>query len=89
MCANVRIVVARIKNAITVPAECIFSRGKRAVVFVERGGHYRETTVKLGRTNGDYTMITSGVKAGERLSLNDLGNQPDTDDDQARPETNP
>ena len=73
MRANVWIVMKRIEDAITIPAECVFERDGRFVVYVERDGRYREVTVKIGESSGDYTAIIQGLKEGDGIALNDLG----------------
>ncbi|GAG53465.1 unnamed protein product, partial [marine sediment metagenome] len=73
MRANARIIIRRVQNVITVPAECIFERDDRSVVYVERNGRFRRTVVQVGATSGDYTEITSGLEKGQRVALNDLG----------------
>jgi len=71
MRANARIVTKREKNAIVVPAECIFRQPKRFVVYVEQEDGYRPVPVKVGDSNGDYTALTSGLQAGQRVALNE------------------
>jgi multidrug efflux pump subunit AcrA (membrane-fusion protein) len=78
MRASVRVVSRRIKNAITIPSGCIFKRDGHSMVFVERNGKYGQVAIALGETNGEYTVITKGVKEGERIALNDLGAPPPT-----------
>lgn len=73
MRANVRIVSRRIPGVITVPSGCIFRYKGRPVVFVERDGSFARVEVALGESDGEYTAITRGLKAGQRIALNDLG----------------
>ena len=72
MRGNARIVVRRVKKAIVIPAECIFRRQGKPIVYALRAGRYQAVPVKLGASDGDYTAITSGLQAGERVALNDL-----------------
>ncbi len=76
MRATVRMVSRRIKGAIVVPSGCIFQRDGRSVVLVQRGGKFTPAAVTLGESNGDYTAITRGLRAGERIALNDLAAPP-------------
>jgi multidrug efflux pump subunit AcrA (membrane-fusion protein) len=73
MRASVVIVTRRIKQAIVVPADCVFQRDGGSICYVERGGRYRAERVKRGASNGDYTAILAGLKDGDRVALNDLG----------------
>jgi multidrug efflux pump subunit AcrA (membrane-fusion protein) len=36
-------------------------------VFVQQGDHYEKRKVQLGRINGEYQEVTSGLKEGEQL----------------------
>jgi RND family efflux transporter MFP subunit len=73
MRASVRIVSRRIPDAILVPSGCIFRRDGRSVVFVQRNGAFALAEVRTAESNGEYTAITRGLKAGDRIALNDLG----------------
>jgi Cu(I)/Ag(I) efflux system membrane fusion protein len=73
MRAAVRIVYRRIKGAVIVPTGCIFRRDGKSIVFVQRNGEFAAVAVSVGESDGDYTAITKGLKAGERIALNDLG----------------
>jgi HlyD family secretion protein len=72
MRANVRVVSRRIPGAITVPSGCVFHYEGHPVVFVKRNGSFARVEVAVGESNGEYTAITKGLKAGERIALNDL-----------------
>jgi len=73
MRAGVRVVARRIPGVITVPSGCIFRHKGYPVVFVQRDGTFARTRVTVGESNDEYTAITEGLKAGERIALNDLG----------------
>lgn len=73
MRAGVRLVSRRIRNAITVPSGCVFRRDGKSIVFAEREGRFVSLPVTVGATNGEYVEIKSGLRAGERIALNDLG----------------
>ncbi|MFB3880905.1 MAG: efflux RND transporter periplasmic adaptor subunit [Armatimonadota bacterium] len=78
MRASVRIVYRRIKGAIIVPSGCIFRRDGKSIVFVRRNGRFTAVQVTVGESNGDYTAITKGLRAGEQIALNDLGSPAST-----------
>jgi len=73
MRANVRLVARRIPAAITVPSGCVFRYKGQPVVFAQRNGTFARVAVALGESNGEYTAVTKGLKAGDRIALNDLG----------------
>jgi HlyD family secretion protein len=73
MRANVRLVAEIVKQALLVPLSCVFRYDGKSVVYVDRGGGaFGRVTVTLGRDDGDYVAITKGLKAGQRIALNDL-----------------
>ena len=73
MRAGVNIVVRKIPNVLMAPNESIFRHQGRPILYVQRNGEYRGVAVELGESNGEFTIITRGVKTGERIALNDLG----------------
>jgi RND family efflux transporter MFP subunit len=76
MQATVRIVIAEVKNVVSVPLSCVFSRGMgrhaRKIVWVRRGKRFREAPVRLGQANEESVIIESGIKAGTEIALRDL-----------------
>ncbi|MBC8063639.1 MAG: efflux RND transporter periplasmic adaptor subunit [Chlorobia bacterium] len=54
--------------ALAVPRTAIAENGdKRMVYIAEEGGKYEERLVELGRTQGDYVEILSGLEAGAKI----------------------
>ena len=72
MRAGVNIVVRKIKNVIMVPNESIFQHKGKKVVYVKQNGGYEPVNVKCEETNGEFTIITHGLSADAKVSLNDL-----------------
>lgn len=74
MRANVRLVARTIKEAILVPMGCVFRYDGKPIVYVDRGGgSFVRAVVTVGQNDGDYVAITKGLRAGQRIALNDLG----------------
>jgi RND family efflux transporter MFP subunit len=73
MRAGVRLVSRRIAGAVVVPSGCIFRRDGKSIVFAERDGRFVSAPVTTGATNGEYVEIKRGLRAGDRIALNDLG----------------
>jgi len=71
MSASVRIAVERIPNSTLVPAEAVFPRAGRAVVYVLRGSTFEERPVQIARRSGGQVRVASGVRPGERIALQD------------------
>jgi multidrug efflux pump subunit AcrA (membrane-fusion protein) len=59
--------VERVPRALVVPAEAVFRRADGPVVF--RGDE--EVRPRLGRRNGRFVEVLSGLREGDRLSLRD------------------
>jgi len=69
--ADVEIVVEKIPNAINVPAQAVFEKEGRNVVFVQSGKGFEERVVKLLRQSESTMVISEGLKAGEVIALSD------------------
>jgi RND family efflux transporter MFP subunit len=53
---------------LTVPVDAVLDSGERQRVFVDRGnGVFEPRQVKVGTREGDYAVILSGLRAGERV----------------------
>jgi HlyD family secretion protein len=75
MRANVRFIARRIPNVLCVPSGCIFRRDNQTIAYVERDGKFVRTPVTTGASNGEYTMIISGLRENDRIALNDLASK--------------
>lgn len=62
MSAQVRIISARVKNALTLPAHAIFQDKTGFYCFSLQNGTYEKVAVKKGRENEDLVEILSGVE---------------------------
>jgi len=71
MSATTRIAVERIPNSIIVPAEAVFPRSGRTVVYVLRGSTFEERPIQIARRSGGQVRVAGGVKPGERIALKD------------------
>jgi multidrug resistance efflux pump len=69
--ADVEIVVEKIPNAIYIPAQAVYEKEGRPVVFVQSGKGFQERTVKLLRRSESTMVISEGLKAGEVIALSD------------------
>lgn len=76
MRATVRIVIAEVKNVVSVPAVCVFTRGlgksQRWIVWKKRGRDFTEVPVKLGQANDEAVVIEGGLDPGAEIALRDL-----------------
>ncbi|MBT8047717.1 MAG: HlyD family efflux transporter periplasmic adaptor subunit [Xanthomonadales bacterium] len=63
------VITGSINDGIVVPAQAVFGDGEETFVYVLEGGQPEERMVTLGQRSPDLVELTSGVRAGERISL--------------------
>ena len=74
MNVSVRIVVANRRNVVQLPLEAVTQEGGEATVTVlDRSGQPVSRTVKLGLANNKNVEIVKGLRAGERVVLEEPG----------------
>lgn len=76
MVAAVRVAVERVRDGIVIPAESVFSRGGRNVVYVLRGSRFAAREVSVLRRSEDQVLVGEGIEPGERVALKDPARQP-------------
>jgi HlyD family secretion protein len=68
---QVTVVVDRVADAITIPAQAMFQKSGQNVAYVWRGTQFEERAIDVGRRSGDKIMVAKGVSAGEQVALRD------------------
>lgn len=68
---QVTVVVDKVPNALTIPAQALFLRSGQNVAYVWQGSQFEERPVEVGRRSGDRIMIAKGLSAGEQIALKD------------------
>jgi HlyD family secretion protein len=68
---QITVVVDRVPNAITIPAQAMFQKSGQNVAYVWRGTQFEERVIEVGRRSGDRIMVAKGVNAGEQVALKD------------------
>ncbi|MBV8205320.1 MAG: efflux RND transporter periplasmic adaptor subunit [Acidobacteria bacterium] len=71
MSATARVTLERMPNTIIVPAEAVFLRSGRNVVFVQHGSAFDERTIEVARRNREKVAIARGVSPGEKVATRD------------------
>jgi RND family efflux transporter MFP subunit len=71
MNVQVTVIVDRVPNSISIPAQASFQREGHTVVYVWHGGKFVERTIQVARRNRDRVLIASGLQAGDRIALKD------------------
>lgn len=70
MSANVKIPVAEVKDALTVPISAVFTEeDDKTVVYVESEQGPERREVEVGISTFEFTEIRSGIEVGERVML--------------------
>jgi len=68
---QVTVVVDRVPDALTIPAQALFQKSGQNVAYVWQGSQFEERDIEVGRRSGDKIMIARGVHAGEQVALKD------------------
>ena len=68
---QVTVIVERVPDAITIPAQAMFQKSGQNVAYVWRGTDFEERVIDISRRSGDKIMIAKGVSAGEQVALRD------------------
>ena len=68
---QITVVVDRVANAITIPAQALFQKSGQNVAYVWRGTQFEERAIDVGRRSGDKIMVAKGVRTGEQVALRD------------------
>ncbi len=88
--ADVEIVVEKIPNAVHVPAQAVFNKGGRYLVYVrQKDGRFDSREVKLKTQSESAIVISSGVQPGEVIALADPTASPKKGKSQKKAQDNP
>jgi HlyD family secretion protein len=68
---QVTVIVDRVPNAITIPAQAVFQKSGQNVAYVWRGTQFEERAIDVGKRSGDKIMVAKGVSPGEQVALKD------------------
>jgi RND family efflux transporter MFP subunit len=68
---DVTVIVEKVPNATTMPAQALFQKSGQNVAYVWRSGQFEERTVEVGRRSGDKILVAKGVSAGDQVALRD------------------
>jgi multidrug resistance efflux pump len=69
MTATARIAADRLPNVTLVPAEAIFQKDGRPVVYRLNGSKFDEQSIEITRRGREQAAVSSGVKPGDRLAV--------------------
>jgi len=74
--ADVEIILEKVPNALHVPAQAVFEKDGRQIVWVKSGGRWDEREVKPLKRTESTMIIASGVSPGEVVALSDPNAKP-------------
>jgi multidrug efflux pump subunit AcrA (membrane-fusion protein) len=67
--ADVQVIIEKIPNAIYIPAQAVFERDGKPVVYVKTAQRFEERAVKLAKRSESTMVIAEGLKASEDVAL--------------------
>jgi RND family efflux transporter MFP subunit len=68
---DVTVIVDKVQNAVTLPAQALFQKSGQNVAYVWHSGQFEERAIEVGRRSGDRILVAKGVSAGEQVALRD------------------
>jgi len=69
--ADIEITVERIPNALHVPAQAVFEKNGRQIVFAQKGKRFEERPIQLVKRSESTMVLAGGVEPGEIIALAD------------------
>ena len=71
MSVEITVIIERIPNAITIPAQASFLKSGQTMVYVWNGSTFQERAIQVERRSRDRIQVASGLKPGELVALAD------------------
>ncbi len=67
--ADLQVIIEKIPNAIYIPAQAVFERDGKPIVYVKTGERFVERQVQLLKRSESTMVISAGLKPGEQVAL--------------------
>jgi len=67
--ADVEIIVEKIPNAIHIPAQAVFEKEGKLVVYVKEGEKFVARAIKIGKRSESTLVVAEGLKPGETIAM--------------------
>ncbi len=69
MTVQITVIVNRVPNAITIPAQASFLKSGQTVAYVWEGSAFQERAIQVERRSRDRILISNGLKPGDLVAL--------------------
>jgi hypothetical protein len=69
--ADVEIILEKMPDAINIPAQAVFEKDGKQIVFVRKGSAWEERAIKPLRRSESVMIIASGIQPGETIAMAD------------------
>jgi HlyD family secretion protein len=71
MTVQITVIVDRVPDAITIPAQASFLKSGQNVVYVWDGSKFQEHDIQIARRSRDRILVSDGLHPGDRVALKD------------------
>jgi RND family efflux transporter MFP subunit len=71
MTVQITVIVGRVPDAITIPAQASFLKSGRTVAYVWDGSAFQERVIQIERRSRDRILVSSGLKQDDLVALQD------------------
>lgn len=71
MTVQITVIVGRVPDAITIPAQASFQKSGQTVAYVWSGSAFQERVIQVERRSRDRILVSNGLKQGDLVALQD------------------
>jgi HlyD family secretion protein len=71
MTVQITVIVNRVENAITIPAQSSFPKSGQTVAYVWDGSRFQERAIQIERRSRDLVLVSNGLRPGDQVALKD------------------
>lgn len=71
MTVQITVIVNRVENAITIPAQASFLKSGQTVAYVWNGSRFLERAIQIERRSRDLVLVSNGLHPGDQVALKD------------------
>jgi len=71
MTVQITVIVNRVENAITIPAQASFPKSGQTVAYVWDGSRFQERAIQIDRRSRDLILVSNGLRPGDLVALKD------------------